>query len=224
MTKQKDIFYQRKKKVAVIDDHPLVCEAVTLAINNEADLEVSGSAANVEDALKLLQQQEFDIILVDLSLSHSSGYVLLESLKRDYPNLPSIVLSMHEETTHAKRAFNQGVRGYIMKKESLETIVKAIRHVLSGKMWFQEECLQQALSGKSGDWLESQGIPTLLTPRELEIFEMIGNGMPTGKIAKKLYISKRTVESHRDHIRMKLNISDIIGLHKAAFQWINEKI
>jgi len=223
MTTQKNDGCPGKTKVAIIDDHPLVREAIIRAIDGEADLEVCGSAATVDDALRLLQRQKVDIILVDLSLRHSSGFVLLEILKRDYPNLASIVLSMHEETTHAVKAIKKGARGYIMKKESLETIINAIRHVLSGKIWLKEELLQQALSDSADTSSDPQSIPTLLTPRELEIFEMIGNGIPVEKIAKKLFISKRTVQSHRDHIKVKLNIPRISGLHHAAFQWVKEK-
>lgn len=224
MGEEKKDKLQAKSKVAIIDDHPLVCEAIARAIDDEPDLEVCGFASNVEDALLLVRQQKIDIILVDLSLGQSSGYVLLDALKRDYPDLPSIVLSMHEEQTHAVRAIRSGARGYLMKKESLETIIKAIRQVLSGRIWLKDDSIRQALEKSKDDQVNAKSIPDLLTQRELEIFEMIGRGMPTDKIAKKLFISKRTVESHRDHIKTKLNAPDVLRLHQIAFRWIQDKI
>ncbi|MCI0498445.1 MAG: response regulator transcription factor [Planctomycetales bacterium] len=213
-------FYGSRKKIAIVDDHPLVREAIARAISNESDLEMCGSVGDVEEAMDLVRRQKLDLILIDISLHQSSGFVLLDTLKQRFPDLPAIVLSMHEETTHAARAIRCGARGYVMKKERLETIIRAIRHVLSGNIWFKEESIRQALKDHR---VKPQSIPNLLTQRELEIFEMIGNGTPVDVIAKQLFISKRTVESHRDHIKVKLNVSDILHLHQLAYQWIHEK-
>ena len=174
--------------------------------------------------MELLRQQKIDLVLVDLSLDQSSGFVLLETLKHQFSDLPALVLSMHEEATNAVRAIKCGARGYLMKKEDLGTIIKAIRHVLAGNIWLKDDLIRQALEKNNDKRTDPLSIPSLLTQREMEIFEMIGNGMSAEEIAKKLFISKRTVESHRDHIKGKLNVPDVLRLHQLAFQWIQEKI
>ncbi len=213
-----------RKRVLIIDDHPLLCDAVMRAINLEPDMMGCGNAPNASSGLDAIEELKPDIVLVDLSLGDASGFYLLQNIQAKYPKLPALVLSMHDEMTYAGRAIRAGAQGYIMKKEDIDKIVEAVRHVLSGKVWVSDKVRPTLLDFFLGRAPDAERIEALLSKRELQVFEHIGKGLSTEQIAQKMFISRRTVESHRDHIKKKLNVDDVINLQHKAFQWVQNEL
>lgn len=211
-------------RILIVDDHPLICDALSRAINLESDMVVCGQANDTETAYQSVKEHSPDLVMVDLSMPELSGLDLIRRLKSEYPDLPTLVLSIHDQGTHATRAMRAGAKGYIMKKEKIETILQAVRHVLEGKIWVSEQIMPQVLDGCLGVESDRLGIKQRLSKRELEVFELIAKGVSTEEIAEKLFISKRTVNSHRDHIKNKLKIQDVVKLHQVAFQWAHDEL
>lgn len=213
-----------QSKILIVDDHPLICEALSRAINIEPDMLVVAITENARSAYDAVKQYAPDLVILDLSLPDHNGLELIGRLKSEYPQLPALVLSTHDEVTHAARAIHMGAKGYIMKNEKIETIITAVRHVLDGKVWASEKIMPQILDRCFGRESDPFGVRQRLSKRELEVFELIARGVSTRDIAEKLFISKRTVNSHRDHIKSKLKIQDIVKLHQVAFQWAHEEL
>lgn len=133
MNDKKELTHNGKTRILVVDDHAVIREGLTLLINQEADLVVSAQAENAEDALDILRKQPLDLAIVDISLDGTNGIQLTEKIKSQYPHLPVLILTMHDEALYAKNAFEAGARGYITKREAADTIITAIRLILSGK-------------------------------------------------------------------------------------------
>jgi DNA-binding NarL/FixJ family response regulator len=224
MSENMDQNTNETKKVFVVDDHPLIRDAIAMMLRSEDDLEFCGEAGTVADALSALKEIKPDIIVVDLILPDLSGFELIRHVKSSYPELPVLVFSMHNEANHAARAIRAGAKGYVMKKESGEVLIKAIHHVLSGRIWISKKIIPNVIDSCLGKESDQQGVESILSKRELQIFEMIGKGISTDQIGKELYISRRTVESHRDHIKNKLNIPDVLKLHQLAFRWTHNEL
>ena len=215
---------QRKARIYLVDDHPIIRKGFTQVINQESDLEVCGSADNAEDTLRDVINLKPDCVIVDVLLENASGIDIVKGLKRRFPGLCMMVLSMHDESIYAERALRAGARGYIMKKEASEKIVGAIRHVLSGKIYLSDEMSSRLLEKFTLPEQDmSDSAIDQLTDRELEVLEMIGQGVATKIIAEKLCISARTVEAHRAHIKEKLGITDGAALVRYAVQWIERQ-
>ena len=207
----------------IVDNQPLMCDALTRIINKESDLVVCGQARDAAGAMETLEVLQPDIIILDLSLPDTSGFDLLQSIKTDLPHIPALVFSMYDESTHAPRAIRAGAKGYLMKTQTAETVIEAVRHILDGKIWVNKDIMSGVLDGCLGSESDPYGVRRQLSKRELEIFELIGKGISTEEIAKKLFISRRTVDSHRDHIKSKLKIQDVLKLHQLAFQWTHDQ-
>ena len=188
---------QRKRRVLLVDDHPVVRHGLGLLIDQEDDLMVCGESSSAVETLNSFTTGEPDIAVVDLSLQDSSGLELTTALKEIQPSLPILVLSMHDESLYAERALRSGARGYVMKQESAETVLTAIRKVLNGGIYLSESLSSHILRGFI-DGTEAQvekfGIETL-SNRELEVFELIGRGNSTRDIANRLGLSVKTIES-----------------------------
>jgi len=210
------------RKVFIVDDHPLICDAVTRAINLEPDLAVCGEADNAESALEAIESLKPDIVVIDLSLPGISGLELIGLIKSKYPNIPTMALSMHNEATHAARALRAGAKGYIMKNEKIIRILEAIHAVLDGKIWIKKDVMGNVIEGCLGEEDDPFGVRKMLSKRELEIFELLGKGASAEEIASQLHISRRTVDSHRDHIKSKLDLPDSRKLYQIAYHWANE--
>jgi DNA-binding NarL/FixJ family response regulator len=213
-----------KSKVFLVDDHPLVREHLTALIQREADLEVCGEAAEAAAALSLINQCQPDLVILDISLKHSHGLELLKDLKALRPELPVLVLSMHDETLYAERALRAGAMGYITKQEATVNVLSAIRRVLAGQVYASEQVsarmMKKLVSGKS----ESAGSPLdVLTDRELEVYQMIGRGLGTRQIAEELRLGIKTVESYRARLREKLRLADGNQLLQHAIQWVQSE-
>lgn len=217
MKKQK----KDKLRIMIVDDHPLVRHGITQLINAEPDMSVCCEAADYRQALENLAScRSPDFMIVDLSLKDINGIELIKKLNALFPGLPVLVLSMHDEAHYAERAIRAGARGYVMKQEGTETLVKAIRMVLSGLFFVSPAVRTRLMSKKTGIRTSVEAdILFCLSDRELQVFELIGKGLKTGQIADTLSLSIKTVETYREHIKAKLKLKDGIDLLQHATLW-----
>jgi DNA-binding NarL/FixJ family response regulator len=210
-----------KKRVLIVDDHPILRKGLSMLINQEPDLTVVAEADNAQRALEMIEKHKPDMLIVDISLPGIDGIELIKTVKLSHRDLPSLVVSMHDESLFAERALRAGARGYIMKQEALEKVLVAIRRVLAGEIFVSEKiatCMLEKLVS-SDDKVVSSPIG-LLSNRELTVFRMIGQGFKTSQIADKLHLSIKTIESYRAHIKEKLKLADGTDLLKYAIQWV----
>jgi DNA-binding NarL/FixJ family response regulator len=209
----------QKRRVFLVDDHPLVREWLTNLINQQADLTVCGEAATAAEALRDLETTQAEIAVVDISLD-SSGIELIKDLKKTIQNLLILVFSMHDESLYAERALRAGAKGYIMKREATKKVIEAIRCVLEGKFYLTDAVAQavttQFVEGKT---LVSHSPQQQLSDRELAIFEMLGQGFGTRQIAERLRVSIKTVQAHCSHIKEKLNLESANKLVLEAIRY-----
>jgi len=215
----------KKSKVFVVDDHPIVRQGLALLINRESDLTVSGEAEDAQTAMQAVIAARPDILVVDISLNGPDGLDLLKEIRMRYPDLPVLILSMHDESIYAERALRAGAQGYIMKQEATEKVLVALRRILSHEIYVSERIANRMLQRYIGS--RSVGGPRSiadLTDRELEVFRLIGEGHSTRQIAEELHISVKTVESYQAHIKEKLSLRSARELVQHAIQWnITEK-
>ncbi len=222
MTSKSD-FSRDEIKVFIVEDHPIFRSGLAQLIENESGMGVCGESEEHLDALNRIKKIKPDLVIVDLSLKDSSGMELIKDLKLYMPDVKILTISMHDENIYAERVLRSGAKGYIMKQEAPETIITAIRQVMNGRVYVSENIQLQMLN-KFVDGKDShQSSPLdLLSDRELEVFELIGNGFSTRQISDKLHISIKTVENHRAHIKDKLNISNSIELIRQATIWVQQ--
>ena len=191
-----------KKKVFVVDDHPLLRQGLALLINREPDLIVCGEAEEAQAAMHGIAQMRPDILIVDISLNGPDGLDLLKNIRNSYPDLPVLILSMHDESIYAERALRARANGYIMKQEATEKVLVAIRRILNGELYLSDrianKMLQQYIGG-AHPTVESRW--NALSDRELEVFRLIGEGRSTRQFAEKLQLSVKTVETYQAHIK-----------------------
>ena len=214
-----------KRRVFVVDDHPIVRQGLALLINRESDLMVCGEAEDAHTAVQLVATTNPDILVVDISLNGPDGLDLLKDVRTKYPELPVLILSMHDESIYAERALRAGAQGYIMKQEATEKVLVALRRILSHEIYVSEHIANRMLQRYIGS--PSGGTPSSiadLTDRELEVFRLIGEGHSTRQIAEELHISVKTVESYQAHIKEKLSLRSARELVQHAIQWnVREK-
>jgi len=209
-----------KKKVLVIDDHPIVRERLAELINQEADLVVCGEAEDSHQARKAVAELQPDIAIVDITLKDTYGIELIKEFKDRYPKLPMLVLSMHDEALYGERALRAGARGYLTKQEASKKVVDAIRKVLAGEIYTSEKMAATILQKVAGGKAPGGGSPTdVLTDRELEVFQLLGQGKTVKEIAESLFVSAKTVEAHREHIKQKMNFKSSAELLRYAIQF-----
>ncbi len=212
-----------KRRIFLVDDHPIVRHGLAVLINSEVDLMICGECNSASEAIQQIERSCPDIAMVDVSLHGTSGIDLTKTIKELFPKLPVLILSMHDETLYAERALRAGARGYIMKQESAETVLKAIRTVLKGDVYLSEKLsskvLRELVDGTASADTERFGVERL-SDRELEVFELIGRGYATRRIAEALHLSVKTIETHRAHIKQKLKLSNATELVHHAFLWI----
>jgi len=211
-----------KHKVLIVDDHPIVRHGLGELIARQPDLEMCGDAADVPQALRQIEAHRPDVAVIDISLEGGNGIELIERIRALYPDVKMLVSSMHDEKIFAGRALRAGALGYINKRESIRKVVDAVRHVLRGEIYLSPQMANRLLHRAAvGKPLDHDPAETL-SNRELEVLEMIGHGMTTQQIARKLNISPRTVETHRKKIKTKLSLENSAQLSRAAFQWVQE--
>jgi len=207
-------------RLLLVDDHPLVRFGLSRLIDDEPDLEICGETGKISEALELARTREPDLVIVDLSLSDGNGLDLVKRLHAHYDTIKMLVCSMHDESLFSQRAITAGARGYINKQEATTHIVDAIRHVLSGRVWLSQQMTERLLMGMVDGQSELK-VATIdcLSDRELEVFGLIGRGMGPSQIAEQLHLSVKTIESHREKIKKKLNLRTGSELARWAIQW-----
>jgi len=214
----------RKRKIFIVDDHPLVRDWLANLINQQNDLIVCGEADDKPAALKEILEKKPDLAVVDISLKSSSGMDLIKDIKSVSPEVLVIVLSMHDEMQYAERALRAGARGYIMKRDSTKNTIVAIRQVLDGKP-FVSERVTALMAEKfiSGETAASDSPESRLSDRELEVFELLGRGSETRKIAESLNVSLKTVQAYCARIKEKLNLKNATELLRYALNWVEKE-
>ena len=215
-----------KSKVLIVDDHPIVRQGLAQLINQESDFVVCGDAGDIPQAMKAIDEGKPDIIIVDISLGHTSGIRLIEELSHNFPELAILALSMHDESIYAERCLKAGAKGYIMKQEPPEKVVSALRKILEGDIYISDKLGTKLLHKFVTKKANTSSSPVeQLSNRELEVFQLVGQGLKTRKIAEELNLSVKTVETYIDHIKKKMNYDDSRDLFLHAVQWtMNEKM
>jgi DNA-binding NarL/FixJ family response regulator len=208
-------------RILIVDDHPLVRTGLASLIGGEPDMEVAGEVATVSAALDKIRCDQPDAAIVDLSLGDGSGLELIKRLSARHSEVRLLVCSMHDEVLFAQRALNAGAMGYINKQEATTDVIKALRQVLDGKIYLSARMTERVLDGVARGQVDARSASIAsLTDRELEVFGLIGQGMGASRIAECLSLSVKTIETHRDKIKKKLNLHSAIELNRAAMQWV----
>jgi DNA-binding NarL/FixJ family response regulator len=214
-----------KNRILIVDDHPLFCEGLQRMIDRHPSLEVCGQAADAGSAMKAVAELKPDLVLMDITLEGTNGIDVTKSLKAKYPDLPILVVSMHDEALYAERALRAGAQGYIMKNQPIQIVRDAIFKVLGGDIFLSEKMstsvLAKLLLGKKD---ESRSPIELLSDRELEVFQMLGEGKSSRQIAEVLNLSIPTIHSFRNRIKEKLQFKNSTELVLHAMQWVSEHV
>lgn len=211
---------QKKAKIFLVDDHPVVLQGLEQLINQQEDLIVCGQANDSPGALKAIEALKPNLAIIDISLKSGSGLDLIKSLRQGCPKLPILVLSMHDESLYAERVLRAGARGYITKQEATEKLITAIRRVLDGDIYLNEKVTSKILSRVISTSPAKNLSPVNgLSDRELEVFQLIGEGHGTREIAEMLHLSIKTIETYREHIKEKLKLRNATELVHHAIRW-----
>jgi DNA-binding NarL/FixJ family response regulator len=215
---------KKRARVLIVDDHPAVREALAMRIGRQADLEVCGEAADMSEALRLVADTRPDVAVVDISLKTGCGIDLIKRIKDRDDTVRMLVWSTHSESLYAERALRAGALGYITKDQATDKIVEGIRRVLEGKVYLSDAMVQTMLQRTvGGERAEVTRSPLdALANRELEVFRLIGQGVKTAELAERLHLSVKTIETYRDRIREKLDLSDGTELAHYATKWMLE--
>lgn len=218
----------KKLRIFIVDDHPIFRKGLIQLINEESDMEVCGEAEDVFSATHKVRQLKPDLVIADITLKDTSGLELIKFIQDNNLNIPSLVLSMHDEKVYAERALVTGARGYIMKQEMSGQVTSAIRQIISGKIYISESMNDRLLSnflakgGESGKKNISDDPASMLTGRELEIFRLIGKGYTRKDIAESLNLNVNTIGTYRERIKEKMNISSSNELLSYAIKWVQK--
>lgn len=208
-------------RIIIVDDHPIVSDGIKQLIEREDDMHVCMAVQDAESALKGIEKHSPDLIVVDISLKGAAnGIDLIKGVKKRYPKIKSLVLSMHDENLYAERAIKAGAKGYIMKNDLTDNIIRAIRKIMEGNLYLSDNITSKLLKELVNDEKkeENQDIKKL-SDREFQIFQLIAKGFKTGDIGKEINISVKTVEAHKLRIRHKLDLKNSPELIKYAIEW-----
>ena len=211
---------EKSKRIVIVDDHPLFRKGLEQLIKSSGDaFHICGEAGDAAEGMTVIRQLKPDLAIVDLSLPGANGIELIKNIRAEFSKLPVLILSMHDESLYALRALRAGAQGYVMKQEALENVIVAIREVLAGRPYLSSDMSAQLITNFASG--SNQAKPTdKLSDRELEILELIGKGRDVREIAKALHISAKTVETHRAHIKEKLNLKNARQVTRFAVQWL----
>lgn len=208
-------------RILVVDDHPIIREGLSALLVAQPDMVVCGEASNISGALKIVTDLGPDVAVVDIALNGENGLDLVRRMKVITPQLRVLVVSMYDDELYAERALDAGAMGYLNKQVASRNIVEAIRRLLAGKQYLSEETAARIAANKN-EYLPDgarRGLSTL-TNREMEVFKQIGNGMTTAEIAGAMFLSVKTVESHRQKIKMKLDLNTSAELSREAVRFV----
>lgn len=213
----------KRFKIYIVEDHPIFLDGISQLINREEDMLVVGGCENATECLKTIKDALPDLIIIDITLKDSCGIELTKEIKKKYPALPILILSMHEELIFADRVLKAGARGYITKREATVKVIDAIRKVLQGKIYISDTMvdhfLERSISG--GQNFNSSPVEKL-SEREFEVFNLIGKGMTNRAIAEVLSVSTNTISTYRERIKEKLNLQNNAELNRYAMHWIQK--
>jgi DNA-binding NarL/FixJ family response regulator len=213
-----------RHRIFLVDDHPVTREGVRVLIDQEPDLVVCGQADSAPSALQLIQRLKPDLAVVDITLKTTSGIELMKNVKALLPDLPVLIMSMHDESLYAERALRAGAKGYVMKHEASDRILTAIRSVIAGDLYLSEKMKEKMLHRLVRS-RKNEVVFTIdtLSDREMEVFQLIGNGFGTRQIAEKLNLSVKTIDSYREHLKLKLRLEKGSDLVRHAIQWVRSE-
>jgi DNA-binding NarL/FixJ family response regulator len=214
----------RAKRIVVIDDHPLFRKGLEQLITSSDGFAVCGEAGNAPEGLSALRKLAPDLAIIDISLPGANGIELIKNIRAEFPKLPMLVLSMHDESLYALRSIRAGAQGYIMKQEALENVVRALHEIMAGRPYLSPAMSAKLITNFAKGSDNGKTNPTdSLSDRELEILELIGKGREVREIARELHLSPKTVETHRAHIKEKLNLANARQVARFAVQWVAEQ-
>jgi DNA-binding NarL/FixJ family response regulator len=210
----------QKIKILVVDDHAIIRQGLRRLIEHEPDFTVCGEAEDGHSALDLISKTKPDLAIIDIGLQGMNGIDLIKNIKTRNPKLLILIISMYDETVYAERALRAGAKGYLMKKESAENVIPAVRKILDGKLYLSQTVSEKILS-KMADAKSAPHTSPLdvLSDRELEVFQLIGKGFKTSQIAHQLNLGIKTVESYKEQIKTKLQMEHASELTQYAIQW-----
>ncbi|MDQ6912555.1 MAG: response regulator transcription factor [Verrucomicrobiota bacterium] len=214
----------KKRRVVIVEDHPMFREQLRLLIDKEEDLAVCGETDNVPAALALIQKTQPQLAIIDITLKGANGLDLLKDLRAQEIDLPVLVLSMHDESLYAERALRAGARGYITKQEASAKVMIAIRQVLSGEIYLDARVMRQMVDKVVAKSDDAVSAIDRLTDRELEVFELIGQGRTTREIGYRLSVGLTTVDTYRARIKEKLRLENAAQLHAEAARWVATQV
>lgn len=207
----------------MVDDHPIVRKGFANLINNEPDLQICGEAEDISQALRVAREAEPDLAIIDLALKAGNGLEVIKALKSHNPNIKMLAASALDESLFAERALRAGAQGFISKNEAIENLIGAIRAVLAENIYLSPKMTQRLLHHVSGRGLTIESSPVeRLTDRELEVFQLLGEGLSTRQIAAKIHLSPKTIDRYRDNIKQKLQLKNATELIRQATQWVLE--
>ena len=213
-----------RRRILLVDDHPFMRAGLGQLIGCQPDLVVGGEAGNPAEALQALARQRPDLILTDLTMPGRSGLEFIKDLRAAHPEIPILVVSMHDEAVYAERVLRAGARGYIMKEAGGEALLGAIRQVLRGEAYVSPKMSARILENLSSRRPRGSTSPIeRLTDREFEVFQLIGQGKGTREIATELHLSPKTVDVHRSHLKEKLGLRDATALIRHAVRWVETR-
>jgi DNA-binding NarL/FixJ family response regulator len=210
-----------KARIVIIDDHSLVRDGLSGLLASRGFV-IAGCAASAAEGLEVIRKAKPDLAILDISLAKTDGLELVKQLKSEMPALPILVISMHDENVYAERVLRAGARGYVMKKEPSERIFAAINEILKGELAISDRVKQDMIGLSLGGKRESTGSASFLSAlsdREMQVFELLGQGVPTRGIAERLNLSVKTIETYRENLKVKLNLPDGAALVFRAIQW-----
>jgi DNA-binding NarL/FixJ family response regulator len=207
-------------RVVIIDDHRMFREQLAHLIDKADDMKVCGEADNIRDALVLIKQTEPSVAIIDITLRGSSGLELLKDLRSHGIDVPTLILSMHDESVYAERALRSGAKGYVTKNEASTAVLKAIRQILKGEIYLNPRFMSRMVSRITGGRDIAIEPIQRLADRELEVFDLIGRGLTTREIASQLNLGVTTVDTYKTRIREKLNLENSARLRFEATRWV----
>ena len=212
-----------KARVVIVDDHPIVRHGISRLLNREDDLCVTGEAEDAEGAIALLESELPDIVLVDLVLDGKSGIDLIEDIRHRWPSLPILVVSMHDAPDYLERVLKSGAQGFVNKKESIQRLADAIRRVLSGRVYIGDNMMDVLARSLAHDDDDDEATKISdLSEREREVLKLIAKGYRPRQIAETLHVSPKTVNSHRENMKRKLELASTADLDQFAIRWFSE--
>ena len=214
----------KKQRILLVDDHPVLRKGLVRLIDSKNEFVVCGEASTAVDAMTLIQELKPDLVIADIGLPGTSGIELTKTIRTEFPHLPVLILSMHEEALYATRALRAGATGYIVKQDAIDNIAAALREALSGRRYLSPIIAAQLQhNGPDGQTASTDDPVNLLTDREFEIFEMIGKGHEMREISDALGVSPKTVETHRTNIKEKLKVRNARQVARFAVQWLGQR-